>query len=477
MEIKIVFENAYYAKIPLCPQKVAQELYDYLSIYNPNAIWSEKFKSGVWDGKKHFFSKVTYRFPQCLLEFVVDFLKNKGYSVNVDQRPLIFPSFNQYLIPKNISLRDYQIECIQKCLSNGFGIIQSPTSSGKTIIIAALIKHYSTKTLILVHRKTLAEQLYSRLNEWGIDCDIIHGESTIEFNDRDVCILLVQSASNIDDFSKFKLVIVDEIHSAVAKSFNDIIKKCTNAYNRFGFSATVQNPKTVEGLSLIADYGMIIYDLKIKDIIDKNVLSDPKIIMIINKKEKAIIKNDEEKIYSNSSWATIENRVYVYNIYRNMLIAYLTKKNKDKKVFLLVKRKDHGEFLSSILKVPYLCGETPILERKRIIEEFENSENGILLGNEQVLGVGLDLRGGVDVMINCSGSKSDIPVIQKVGRALRKNKSNSVIIYDFFDDDKNVINHSKERLNIYKSLFGNDRVSIVDIDANNELYESIKKIV
>jgi superfamily II DNA or RNA helicase len=481
LKIQIIIENAYWARIPIISNELARQLDDFLSVKCLNAIWSQAYKNRIWDGKKHFFSLKTNRFLQCLSPFVADFLSENGCEVSIKSNcELIMPQFHESEIPKDIQLRDYQKDCILSCLNNGNGLIKSPTSSGKTVIFSTLIKLYNTKTLVLVHRKNLAEQLYARLSEWGIDCDLIHSESDVEYQNHQVCILLVQSSDKITNYSDYKLVIVDEIHTAVAKSYESVIKKCTNAYNKFGFSATFHSPKSVEYLTLIGQYGKLLYELKVSELLDRDekVLAEPTIVMVRNRSEKSIIdKQNEDKLDSANAWTAVENRVYVYNVYRNMLIVSLVKKHTNDKVFILVRRKDHGEFLSKILHTPYLCGETPLSERKEMIADFESGKSKILLGNEQVLGVGIDIRGGFAVMINASGSKTDIPVIQKIGRALRMNKEGAVTVYDFYDDDSNTISHSQERVEIYKETFGKNRVSVVDIDSNGQLYDVVKNII
>jgi len=79
---------------------------------------------------------------------------------------------NQPLIPLIFPYRDYQAESIQKGLTNGNGIILSPTGSGKTLIMAGLISNIrnhlpKTKTLVITPTH-LINQTYDEFVSYGI---------------------------------------------------------------------------------------------------------------------------------------------------------------------------------------------------------------------------------------------------------------------------------------------------------------------
>src|SRR5271169_2412657 len=76
-----------------------------------------------------------------------------------------------------IKLRDYQLEALEavqkeyksKVLRQ---LIVLPTGTGKTIIFAAIAKHFNKRTLILAHRDELIQQAVSKVKLYWPEADI-----------------------------------------------------------------------------------------------------------------------------------------------------------------------------------------------------------------------------------------------------------------------------------------------------------------
>lgn len=64
------------------------------------------------------------------------------------------------------TLRPYQKEALQAALKHDFGVIESGTGSGKTIIALAIIAARRQPTLVLVHTKELLYQWAERVQEF-----------------------------------------------------------------------------------------------------------------------------------------------------------------------------------------------------------------------------------------------------------------------------------------------------------------------
>ncbi len=77
----------------------------------------------------------------------------------------------------SLTLRNYQeegLKKIQKEFESGTSrqLIVLPTGSGKTILMAAIAKHYDKKVLILAHRGELLEQAYKKIKLFWDNADI-----------------------------------------------------------------------------------------------------------------------------------------------------------------------------------------------------------------------------------------------------------------------------------------------------------------
>lgn len=125
-------------------------------------------------------------------------------------------------------LRDYQIEICEKV--NGVFeahrsvMMQMPTGTGKTVVLASLVKQYLNRdadcsVLIVAHRIELIEQTGTFLNHFGIDYGMIAGGKRPAMLKR-VMVASVQTLSkNLDIDLSPSLVVIDEAHHALAKTY------------------------------------------------------------------------------------------------------------------------------------------------------------------------------------------------------------------------------------------------------------------
>ena len=125
-------------------------------------------------------------------------------------------------------LRDYQIEICEK-VNGAFEahrsvMMQMPTGTGKTVVLASLVKQYLNRdadcsVLIVAHRIELIEQTGTFLNHFGIDYGVIAGGKRPAVLKR-VMVASVQTLSkNLDIVLSPSLVVIDEAHHALAKTY------------------------------------------------------------------------------------------------------------------------------------------------------------------------------------------------------------------------------------------------------------------
>ena len=125
-------------------------------------------------------------------------------------------------------LRDYQIEICEK-VNEAFEahrsvMMQMPTGTGKTVVLASLVKQYLNRdadcsVLIVAHRIELIEQTGTFLNHFGIDYGVIAGGKRPAVLKR-VMVASVQTLSkNLDIDLSPSLVVIDEAHHALAKTY------------------------------------------------------------------------------------------------------------------------------------------------------------------------------------------------------------------------------------------------------------------
>ena len=148
MEISVSKFNEVYLRIK-CEPAVARELSEFFTFEVPNAKFMPSVRNRLWDGKIRLFSPGTGKIYFGLLPYVKEFLKGQGYKVIYDsdfsKRNLdksVTTKFVRSLQKKKFKARDYQIDAIHNILESNRGLIVSPTGSGKSFIIYALVRFY-----------------------------------------------------------------------------------------------------------------------------------------------------------------------------------------------------------------------------------------------------------------------------------------------------------------------------------------------
>ena len=160
----------------------------------PGARYLPAVRLGRWDGKVSFFQLGGSTYINLLAE-IIPYLYERGYDVDVDDRrdyntqfefsQVSEATFAHKVWPDKhpiagqpIVLRDYQIEIINKFLSNLGCIQEIATGAGKTLITAAL--SYSCekygRTIVIVPNKSLVTQTEEDYINLGLDVGVYFGD-------------------------------------------------------------------------------------------------------------------------------------------------------------------------------------------------------------------------------------------------------------------------------------------------------------
>ena len=461
-----------------CEASTERELSEHFCFYVPGYKFMPAYKNRMWDGKIRLFDYRKKTIYCGLFNYLKEFAEQRGYSLVTDYRPTGKENVDDLVsrLPLTaagapIRPRGYQLAGVKHALANHKSLLLSPTASGKSLMIYLAIRHFlennkNQNVLIVVPTTSLVEQMYSDFGDysstdsWNVadNCHRIYsGKEKINLNHR-VIITTWQSVYKMPTpwFKDYGMVIGDEAHNFKAKSLTAIMEKCVNAKYRIGTTGTLDGTQTHQ-LVLEGLFGPVYKVTTTKDLMDADDLAQLEIRILLLK------YNDEYcKAVSKMKYQDELDFIVRYGP-RNEFISDLATKINGNTLVLFQYVEKHGKPLHDILKKKvdkdrklfYVSGETDVDTRENIRAITEREDNAIIVASLGTFSTGINIK-KLHNIIFASPSKSQIRVLQSIGRGLRKSGDGiNTIIYDIADDlhwktQKNyTLNHAGERISIY----------------------------
>ena len=426
-------------------------------------------------------------------QFIIDILMPlKKFSLNRDRN--LFKISN---ISEKYNLRDYQISAIKSLIFDGCGrgLIELPTGSGKSFVIAnfinTILKQYdsSLRTLIFVPNRQLVDQFYKDLLDYGFDVKNITKlasglKKSEKFNPNAKIIISNRQYlfTNAEKLPKIDMLIADEAHS-VSSPDSQTYKfvENLNCPIKIGCSGTLPRDN-YRKWSLIGLFSRILYTEDIVNLQTEGHLTKLHIEVLsitdnIVEKDKNIPFNLHSNIKYTEGGDVAFNNAYnaeVEYINKNCLRLYMPMINKIKKlngnVLILFDRIEFGHELFDTLNelkprnsdIFYIDGSIPIDKREEIRSNFEKTDNNILIAQSVTYSTGINVKNLTNLCFT-GGGKSIVKCIQSIGRILRlhKNKEYSIVI-DCVFNFKYSRKHFRERLKMYKEFYNKNKPDLVE---------------
>ncbi|WP_313367700.1 DEAD/DEAH box helicase [Sphingobacterium mizutaii] len=332
-------------------------------------------------------------------------------------------------------LRNYQKNIIKDTLYNlnhhRSIMLQMPTGTGKTTVMSSLVKTYIKKIepnkriLIVVHRKELVEQIYLRLRRFGILAGIIMSGENYEPT-KQVQVASISTLIRKKELPfNISLVVVDEAHHILAKTYLDVIKKYKDS-KVLGLTAT---PIRLNGDGFDHIFEKLICSHKIEWFIENKYLSQYKHLALIDQS----IKNIQiDKIKNEYDQSSLTEFMQSDRKIANVLAAYQRYSIGRKTIIFCVDinhmKKLAERFLANNIQNHCIDSFTKKEEREAILKSFRNGDVNVLF-NVNIFTEGFDCP-DIETVILARPTKSLVLYIQQIGRVLRYKPGNYGLILD-----------------------------------------------
>jgi superfamily II DNA or RNA helicase len=469
-DLVISKSNEVFLKINTEPH-IDYELRDHFKFEVEGAKFMPQYRNKYWNGEIHLYDIRSKQIYVGLLDKIVQFCKNYGYSYKFEDNKYYGTPYeeNEHISYEGVKdymqsicshqPRKYQVEGVYGALKHNRKLLISPTASGKSLMIYSLVRYYvdkGQKILLIVPTTSLVEQMYKDFEDYGWNvesyCHRIYSGRE-KSNDAPVTITTWQSVYKLDRsfFEEYNVVIGDEAHLFKSKSLISIMTKLHHAKYRFGFTGTLDGTQThkwvLEGL-----FGPSYKVTRTDELMRQGHLSqlDIQCLVLKHKPQTFEAYNDEiEYLISHEQ--------------RNKFITNLALDLKGNSLVLYSRVEAHGAVLYDKInnnkrddrKVFFIHGGVDAEERELVREITEKEKNAIIVASYGTFSTGINIK-NLHNVIFASPSKSRVRNLQSIGRVLRKGKDKvKAILYDIADDcsTKNrrnyTLNHLIERIKIY----------------------------
>lgn len=402
-------------------------LLDPVTSYMKEGAWfSEKYRSGVWDGRIRFVRYVPerrqYRFPSGFIDRVVAYLTEQDIPFVLEDRRTLEVAGDACYELHHAKLGkiyldrgkfSYQGRAVDSGLMYGRGLFFMATNAGKTEVGAAIIKSLGKRTVWLTHLRSLLHQTRRRLAERLQQPVGIIGDGVADY--QDVTVAMVQTCSRRahDAFlAGCRVVIGDEVHHLESDQWFDNFS-AVDAPWRFGLTATPNLSQA--GMNLLGMTGPIIFSITPLELIALGVSVPPRIWFA---------SVPQPQLPSNTKYPEVYRLAIVENPHRGKLTVDICGqfKTEHKPSLVLVNQINHGKilergFAAAGLRSGFVYGDVGDADRQNIFRDLFLRKLHTVVAVAKTVGEGVDLP-GLRAIVNATGTSGlGTSSEEEVGRA------------------------------------------------------------
>ncbi|CUQ99457.1 putative helicase [Lactobacillus phage EV3] len=291
-------------------------------------------------------------------------------------------------------------------------LIQSPAGSGKSVMIAEIVRNAKGHVLFMVHRQELVDQIKETLINDDIDM-------------KKVSVMTVGKVKNrLDKLPKPSLIITDESHHSLAKTYLKIYEFYKDV-PRIGFTATPWRMNKKDGLDIV--YEDMVEGKSVQWLIDNHYLAPYKYFSVdLTNKNK--LKASGAGDYTKQSMED----AFEYDSFGDVVSTY-QKVAAGTQAILYAPSVEYSkifaeEFEEAGITAVHADAKTPKHERNQIMSDFKSGKIKILC-NVDLISEGFNVP-DCETVIMCRPTKSLVIYIQQSMRSMRYKPNKQAIIID-----------------------------------------------
>lgn len=319
-------------------------------------------------------------------------------------------------------LRSYQQETIDKVyqsMRSGHRriVVQQPPRTGKTVIMAEIARKTTAKgnrVMFIIHRKEVLEQAIETFKLQGVDMNL-------------TTMGMVQTLTRrVNQLDKPQLILVDEAHHALAKSYLNILDAFPNAYVLYFTATPIRTGH--DQLDQIADD---IVTGKSIEWLTKHHFLAPFHYYGLGDIDRSKLRKSNGDYSSESMDQAISHEIYGHIVEQYQRLA----KGKQAVVYchsIESAKKITQQFEQAGITAAEVDGNTEVALRDELVQQFRDQKLTILV-NVNLFTEGVDLP-NVDCVIMARPTSSLALYLQFSMRCLNPREGKTAIIIDHVDN-------------------------------------------
>lgn len=343
-------------------------------------------------------------------------------------------------------LRDYQhkaIDEVNKAIGIGLTavMVQSPTGSGKSVIMAFLLKQWlqqGKRILLVAHKIELIQQLYSHVHRWlNFHSSIMADSKRYRYDmHSQVIIASIQSwsvrlATKPNTLPHADIVIIDEAHHSASNSYSNLFSHYPTAI-KVGFTAT---PRRLDNKGLrylakgVEGYQYLVKGVAVAELMEQGHLCNYKLFgagRLLNADGK--VKVTAGDYNSKALEEFVATALEPQEVVDTWLRLAPFKKTVLYPASVALSKTYVDCFNQNGIKAGHIDAKTPYTERQDILEAFRRGDITVL-GQHSIIIEGVDVP-DIEAVQFIRPTKSIVIWFQSIGRSLRPapDKPHAIII-------------------------------------------------